>query len=66
MTLPLPKRSCARRTLDGQHLDDHATGMYSTEPTSSLGPVPWPLPCTACGDVLMMTLLGPCCMVTAL
>ncbi len=46
LTLPLPKRSCARRTDSTASIWMITPRVYSTEPTSSLGPVPWPLSCT--------------------
>ena len=47
MTLPLPKRSCARLTASIDSIWMITPRVYSTEPTSSLGPVPWPLSCTS-------------------
>ena len=45
-----------------------APRMYSTEPSSSSGPVPWPLPCTLSIISYPTAEFGPapCCMVTAL
>src|SRR5512144_1329461 len=43
MTLPLPKRSWARRTPSIASIWIRTPRVYRTEPTSSRGPVPWPL-----------------------
>jgi hypothetical protein len=68
ITLPLPKRSWARRTPSTPSIDEIAPRMYSTEPTSSFGPVPWPFACTMSSTSLTNFELrsAPCCIVTAL
>src|SRR4030095_13451518 len=68
MTLPLPKRSCARLMPSVASIDAINPRVYRTDPTSSFGPVPWPLPCTTARMSFVIFAFGsaPCCSVSAL